>query len=112
MWDWIKWLPYIAAIITIYKAVKKLIINTDFAKVQKIGDQLYVNLKRLVNHPLYNKIGIGVNALLLLVSFIYAAFGFALLVLKGHSILYASIPLIILASVSINLFYQSIKLYR
>ena len=75
-------------------------------------NELHNNFLHMVRHPLYNRIGIGINALQLLVSSFYGALIFASLLFKGHSIIYASIPLIILLGVSINLFYQSIKLYK
>ena len=84
----------------------------DFSNVIFSLSILWYYFKRMVNHPLYNKIGIGLNALQLLFSGIYAFLGSLSLVLKGHSINYAMIPFILVMVVSINLFYQSVKLYK
>lgn len=84
----------------------------DFSNILFLGSILWYYFKRMVKHPLYNKIGISINALQLLVSAIYGFLGSLSLVLKGHSINYAMIPFIIIMAVSINLFYQSVKLYR
>lgn len=112
MWDFL-WkvaiiVGIIAGVITINKAIKVY----DFTRIKSLLSILGDNIKRITNHPLYNKIGIGLNALQLLFGSIYALLGSLSLVLKGHSINYAMIPFILMMAVSINLFYQSTKLYQ
>jgi len=112
MWDYVKWLLVIVAIIILFEKIKTVIRKFDSSNLRFSLSILWYYFKRMVNHPLYNKIGIGLNALQLLFGSIYALLGSLSLVLKGHSINYAMIPFILMMAVSINLFYQSTKLYQ
>ncbi len=66
----------------------------------------------VANHPFYDKIGIFINALFLLVCCTYATLLFAQKLEEGHSVLVLLVCLIIFLGASINLFYQSVKLYK
>ena len=115
-----KWVCFIAATITLckyfkkskFKKVLKQVFEHQVNTIKETSKEAWDFVKTIANHPFYNKLGIGVNALFLLTCSLYGAFLFAVKINEGHSISLLLILLTIFMAASINFFYQSIKLYK
>lgn len=112
MKDWIKWITLIGAIITICKAIKATLTDFDSSKLKPFLSKCYNKFKAFVNHPLYGKVAISVNALFLLTCCIYACLLFDSLNNKGINPILSLALLSVFLIASINFFYQNIKLHQ
>ncbi len=120
MWEYLKWICFIAAFNSLFKELKNKKAETFFKQLLKSQidtfkqtfNEAYGFIKKIVNDPFYNKLSIGVNALFLLIISTYAALLFAVKVEEGHSVPLLLVCLMIFLGGSINFFYQNIKLCK
>lgn len=127
MWDFIVFL--------IKSWISRLIYDLAKSKVKQLAPILYNKTKRgikyycviqyrkiiqvtrealdFINHPFYNRIGIGLSYLFLIVCFMYAALAFAIKIEEGHdSVTKLLLGMAFFAFASINYFRASINLYK
>ena len=109
MWEYIEKVKTILIIIASGLTIKNQIDSVFIKQQLKEAHQFLI---MIAQQSLYNKIGIGLSALLLFFSCIYTLIIFAIALSKGFSVAYSLTVLSLFLIASINLFYQSLKLYK
>ena len=110
MWEYIEKVKTILIIIASGLTIKNQV-DSVFIKQQLKEAHQFLMMKW--QQPFYNRIGIGLSYLFLIVCFMYAALAFAIKIEEGHdSVTKLLLGIAFFAFASINYFRASINLYK